>query len=65
MRKCVMHRDDGMLIYPVIEFKDLVYAHQYGWLGALVETTEGVLLKPEPALTKTFKANVTIKAESL
>jgi hypothetical protein len=56
-----MHRDDGMLIYPVIEFKDLVYAHQYGWLGALVETTEGVLLKPEPALTKAFKANVTIK----
>jgi hypothetical protein len=56
-----MHRDDGMLIYPVIEFKDLVYAHQYGWLGSLVETTEGVLLKPEPALTKAFKANVTIK----
>jgi len=56
-----MCRVDGMLIYPVIEFKDLVYAHQYGWLGVLVETTEGVLLKPEPALTKVFKANVTIK----
>jgi len=56
-----MHRDDYMLIYPVIEFKDLMYAHQYGWLGVLVKTTEGVLLKPEPALTKVFKANVTIK----
>ena len=56
-----MHRDDGMLIYPVIEFKDLVYAHQYGWLGALVETTEGVLLRPEPALSKVFKTNTTIK----
>jgi len=56
-----MHRGDGMLIYPVIEFKDLVYAHQYGWLGALVETTEGVLLRPEPALSKVFKTNTTIK----
>jgi len=58
---CVMYKDDCMLIYPVIEFKDLMYAHQYGWLGVLVKTTEGVLLKPEPALTKVFKANVTIK----
>lgn len=56
-----MHRVDCMLIYPVIEFKDLMYAYQYGWLETLVKTTEGVLLKPEPALTKVFKANVTIK----
>ena len=38
---CVMYKDDCMLIYPVIEFKDLMYAHQYGWLEALARTTEG------------------------
>ena len=56
-----MHKVDGMLIYPVIEFKDLVYAHQYGWLEALARTTNGVLLRPEPALSKVFKASTTIK----
>jgi len=31
-----MHRDDDMLIYPAIEFKDLIYAHQYGYQQANV-----------------------------
>jgi len=26
-----------MIIYPVIELADLFYAHEYGWLDALVE----------------------------
>ena len=39
-----------VIIYPVIELNDLVYAHRYGWLDALTRVTEGVMLRPEAAL---------------
>ena len=50
-----------MIIYPVIELADLFYAHEYGWLDALVEATEGVLLRPEPRLRRVFKSGFTIR----
>jgi len=50
-----------MIIYPVIELADLFYAHEYGWLDALVEATEGVLLRPEPGLRRVFKSGFTIR----
>ena len=50
-----------MIIYPVIELADLVYAHEYGWLGALAETTEGVLLRPESKLRRVYKSGLTIR----
>jgi queuine/archaeosine tRNA-ribosyltransferase len=50
-----------MIIYPVIEFADLVYAHEYGWLDALAETTEGVLLRPESKLRRIYKSGLTIR----
>jgi len=37
-------------IYPVVEVKDFVYAHKYGWLAALLQTAEGFMLRPEREL---------------
>ena len=50
-----------VIIYPVIELNDLVYAHRYGWLDALTRVTEGVMLRPEPALGPIFRSGATIK----
>jgi len=50
-----------VIIYPVIELNDLVYAHRYGWLDALTKVTEGVMLRPEAALGPIFRSGVTIK----
>jgi hypothetical protein len=50
-----------VIIYPVIELNDLVYAHRYGWLDALTRVTEGVMLRPEVALGPIFRSGATIK----
>jgi len=50
-----------VIIYPVIELNDLIYAHRYGWLDALTRVTEGVMLRPERALGHVFKSGKTIK----
>jgi hypothetical protein len=50
-----------VIIYPVIELNDLVYAHRYGWLDALTRVTEGVMLRPEAALGPIFRSGVTIR----
>jgi hypothetical protein len=50
-----------VVIYPVIELNDLVYAHRYGWLDALTRVTEGVMLRPEAALGPIFRSGATIK----
>ena len=50
-----------VVIYPVIELNDLVYAHRYGWLDALTKVTEGVMLRPEAALGPIFRSGATIK----
>jgi hypothetical protein len=36
-----------VLIYPVVEVKDFVYGHRYGWLDALLQTAKGFMLRPE------------------
>jgi len=40
----------GVRIYPVVEVKDFVYAHKYGWLAALLQAAEGFMLRPEREL---------------
>ena len=50
-----------VIIYPVIELNDLVYAHRYGWLDALTRVTEGVMLRPEAARGPIFRSGATIK----
>jgi len=39
-----------VLIYPVVETKDFVYGHRYGWLDALLQTAEGFILRLERGL---------------
>ncbi len=51
-----------MLIYPVIEVADLVYAYRYNWLDALSEVTEGVMIRPEPVLGKAFKVGLDLRS---
>ncbi len=48
-------------IYPVVEAKDFVYAHKYGWLDALLQAAEGFMLRPEPELGKAFAARLTLR----
>ena len=48
-------------IFPVIETKDLVYAHQYNWLKALAEVTSAVLIRPEPLVAKAFRMGVILR----
>ena len=50
-----------VIIYPVIELSDLIYAHRYGWLDALTRVTEGIMLRPETMLGHVFKSGKTIK----
>ncbi len=51
-----------MLIYPVIEVADLVYAYRYNWLDALSEVTEGVMIRPEPILGKVFRLGLDLRS---
>jgi hypothetical protein len=48
-------------IYPVIEAKDFVYGHRYGWLDALLKAAEGFMLRPERELGKAFAARLTLR----
>jgi hypothetical protein len=48
-------------IYPVVELKDLIYAHRFGWLGPLVRTAKGIMLRPECLLGEAYKKGLTIK----
>ena len=50
-----------VIIYPVVELKDLIYAYRYGWLEALVNVTEGIMLRPEPVLGSVFRHGKTIR----
>ena len=51
-----------MLIYPVIEVADLIYAHRYNWLDAFSEVTEGIMIRPEPILGKAFKTGLDLRS---
>jgi hypothetical protein len=48
-------------IYPVVELKDLLYAHKFNWLGPLVSTVKGIMLRPEHFLGKVYERGLTIK----
>ncbi len=48
-------------IYPVVEAKDFVYGHRYGWLDALLQAAEGFMLRPEPELGKAFAVRLTLR----
>jgi hypothetical protein len=50
-----------VIIYPVVELKDLIYAYRYGWLDALVNVTEGVTLRPEQELGRVLRRGETVK----
>ncbi len=50
-----------VLIYPVVEAKDFVYAHKYGWLAALLQAAEGFMLRPEPELGRAFAVRLTLR----
>lgn len=50
-----------MIIYPVIEVMDLVYAYRFGWFGALCEVTEGVMLRPEQLLGRAFRRGLDLR----
>jgi len=51
----------GVRIYPVVEAKDFVYGHRYGWLNALLQVAEGFMLRPERELGKAFAARLTLR----
>lgn len=51
----------GIRIYPVVEAKDFVYGHRYGWLDALLQAAEGFMLRPEPELGKAFAARLSLR----
>jgi tRNA-guanine family transglycosylase len=51
----------GVRIYPVVEVKDFVYGHRYGWLTALLQAAEGFMLRPEPELGNAFAARLTLR----
>jgi len=48
-------------IYPVVEVKDFVYGHRYGWLAALLQATEGFMLRPELELGRAFAVRLTLR----
>lgn len=48
-------------IYPVIEVKDFVYGHRYGWLDALLKAAEGFMLRPEPELGHAFAMRLSLR----
>jgi len=50
-----------VIIIPVLELRDLFYAHKYRWLNALVRVTEGIMLRPEPDLGIIFRSGKKIK----
>ena len=50
-----------VLIYPVVETKDFVYGHRYGWLAALLQATKGFMLRPERELGRAFAARLTLR----
>jgi len=50
-----------VVIYPVIELKDLIYAHRYGWLNALLSVTNGIVIRPEPLLGSIFRSGFSVK----
>jgi len=50
-----------VLIYPVVETKDFVYGHRYGWLTALLQAAGGLMLRPERELGNAFAARLTLR----
>jgi len=48
-------------IYPVVEVKDFVYGHRYGWLNALLQSAQGFMLRPEKELGSAFSARLTLR----
>jgi tRNA-guanine family transglycosylase len=48
-------------IYPVVEVKDFVYGHRYGWLTALLQAAEGFMLRPERELGRAASARLTLR----
>ncbi len=50
-----------VLIYPVVETRDFVYAHKYGWLAALLQAAEGFMLRPERELGNAFAIRLTLR----
>jgi len=50
-----------VLIYPVVETKDFVYGHRYGWLAALLQAAKGFMLRPEQELGRAFAARLTLR----
>jgi tRNA-guanine family transglycosylase len=48
-------------IYPVVETKDFVYGHIYGWLSALLQVAKGYMLRPESELGRAFAMRLTIR----
>jgi len=48
-------------IYPVVEAKDFIYGHRYGWLTPLLEAAEGFMLRPEPELRRVFAARLSLR----
>lgn len=51
----------GVRIYPVVEVKDFVYGHRYGWLDALLQTAEGFMLRPKPELGRAFAMRLSLR----
>jgi queuine/archaeosine tRNA-ribosyltransferase len=51
----------GVRIYPVVEAKDFVYGHRYGWLSALLQAAEGFMLRPERELGRAFATRLTLR----
>jgi tRNA-guanine family transglycosylase len=50
-----------VLIYPVVETKDFVYGHRYGWLTALLQVAKGFMLRPERELGHAFAMRLTLR----
>jgi queuine/archaeosine tRNA-ribosyltransferase len=50
-----------VLIYPVVETKDFVYGHRYGWLTALLQVAKGFMLRPERELGNAFAMRLSLR----
>jgi len=50
-----------VLIYPVVETKDFIYARRYGWLEVLVQVAEGFMLRPERELGEAFFTRLALR----
>jgi len=48
-------------IYPVVEVKDFIYGHRYGWLDALLKSAQGFMLRPEAELGHASVARFTLR----